>query len=71
MATWPEMVASGTCEVVESSVSVCVCGWLGVHLGVRQGVAYVGHACSSGKGGAEGEGRGCPLSSSCPVTPPH
>ena len=34
-------------------------------------VAYVGHACSSGKGGAEGEGRGCQLSSSCPVTPLH
>ena len=54
-----------------SSASVCLCGWLRVHLVVRQDVAYVGHACSSGKGGAEGEGRDCPLSSSCPVTPLH
>ena len=57
--------------VVESSVLVCLCGWLRVHLGAMDGVEYVGHACSSGKGGAEGEGRGCPLGSSCPVTPLH
>ena len=68
MATWPEMVTSGTCEVVESSVLVCVCCWLGVHLCVRQGVAYVRHA---GIGGTEGEVRDCSLSSSCPVTPLH